>query len=191
MAAGRFAIGPAPDRPMFHARSSAFLVVVVMVAASCAGVLGWWQNRTSGEGWRLVASGTDGLDLAYQVQVAINDDEWQSLWRTLDTTEPAPTIDLRSEIAVSFAEGIGRACHERRLDDVVVDRVQHLVYSITSDPLGPRMCTLELAGAAYFVVALARDSLPDSPFIVRLRNDLVCADRSCGHIEEVTVDLRS
>ncbi len=57
---------------------------------------------------------------------------------------------------------------------------------LTSDPLAPRVCTADLAGAVMFTVALARDGLPESPFTLRLHRDQLCGD--CP--ESVPVDLR-
>lgn len=153
---------------------------------------GPWANRQEGVGWRLLASGIlrGASEEAYRVHAATTDEEWQVLWRILDTVNPAPPIEIGSEIAVSFAEGIGSGCPEVRLDDVVFDFADRVIYSVTSDPLAPRGCTADLVGAAFFVVALDRAALPDSPFTVRLWKDIPCGDGGCGgHPQEVTVDL--
>lgn len=173
-------------------RKCSLLLALALSVVGCAGITGPWGNRASGDGWRLLASGTAGaLGRAYQVQAATTEEEWLILWRTFDTTNPPPPIDWTAEIVASFAEGISGTCPERRLDDVVIDHVERLVYSVTSDPLAPRMCTADLRGVTYFVIALARPSLPDSPFTLRLREHLICPDRSCGHTEELTVNLGS
>jgi len=75
------------------------------------------------------------------------------------------------------------------LDNVAIDQGERVVYSVTSDPLAPRDCTADLAGAAFFVIAAERPALPESPFMVRLNERFICAGQGCGHVEEVTVDL--
>ena len=153
---------------------------------------GPWANRESGAGWRLLASGIlrGNSDEAYRVHVATTPDEWQGLWQLLDGVNEAPFLDLGTEMAVSFAHGIGSSCPEVRLDDVGFDFDDRVVYSVTSDPLAPRGCTDDLAGAAYFVVALDRATVPDSPFTVQLWENTRCGEGGCGgHPQEVTVDL--
>jgi hypothetical protein len=154
---------------------------------------GPWANRSEGAGWRLLASGIlrGANDEAYRVHAATNEADWQVLWRIVDPVNPIPSIDIGSEIAVSFAQGIGSSCPEVRLDDVVFDFDARVIYSVTSDPLGPRGCTADLRGAAFFVVALDRAGLPESPFTVRLWRDSPCGDGGCGgHSQEVVVDIR-
>lgn len=151
-------------------RSVMTLLALVLVAGCAGGLLGW-QNAGGGEGWRLLADGRTSADDAYRVRAATNADEWQALWSALDTVNPPPEVDLASEIAVSFAHGVGSSCPELRLDGVVIEHSERVVYSTVSDPLQPRACTADLVGAVYFVVALRRDALPESPFTVRLRED--------------------
>ncbi|MDP8904218.1 MAG: hypothetical protein M3N29_02680 [Chloroflexota bacterium] len=144
---------------------------------------GPWANAEGGPGWRLLAAGISrggGVE-PYSVRVATSDAEWQQLWSETDRVNPRPEIDPAQEIAVLFAEGIGSSCPEVRLDGVVIDHASRLVHSVTSDPFAPRACTADLVGAAFFVVALSRDALPESPFTVRLSEQ---------HDEGVEVDLR-
>ena len=114
-------------------------------------------------------------------------DGWQELWHHLDPINPLPEVDLGSEIVASFGHGIGSSCPEMRLDAVVIDPARELVYSQASDPLGPRACTADLAGAAFFVVALERAALPESPFAVQVQERVVCG--GCDGTERVIVDL--
>lgn len=148
---------------------------------------GPWQNVAAGPGWRLIAAGTSRTE-AYTIRVATTDEEWQQLWTAVDPVNPRPPADLANEIVVSFGHGIGSSCPERRLDGVGIDPFARRVFSDTSDPLAPRNCTADLAGGAFFLVGLARDQLPESPFTVVLNRDPVCRD--CAAEPSVTVDLR-
>jgi hypothetical protein len=56
-----------------------------------------------------------------------------------------------------------------RLDGVAIQG--GVVFSETSDPLSPRACTADLAGAVMFLVAIERDALPTDGFTLRLRQD--------------------
>ncbi len=159
-----------------------------MLKANIHPIPGPWQNRPDGDGWRLLSAGTVlGSPNAYMVRVASTDAEWLALWAELATGTEMPEVDFDSEIVAAFGEGISRSCPELRLDDVVINTTLGLVHSVTSDPLAHLGCNFDLAGAALFVVALSRSALPDSPFTVRLRQELICG--SC-HEEELTVDLR-
>lgn len=146
---------------------------------------GPWQNREAGDGWRLLAAGrTDGH--AYTVRVATDESSWAALWDELALDDEPPAVDFASELVALFGHGIGSSCPEVRLDDVVLDTGASVVYSVTSDPLAPRACTADLVGAAVFVVALSRDAVPASPFVVQLR-DRVLDCEECA--ERVEVDL--
>ena len=68
------------------------------------------------------------------MRAATSAGEWQELWTTLDPVNPAPDLDFESEIALSFAHGIGSSCPELRLDAVVIDRPEQLINSVVSDP---------------------------------------------------------
>jgi hypothetical protein len=63
-----------------------------------------------------------------------------------------------------------------------------VVFSVVSDPLEPRACTADLTGAAAFVVAIERSSLPAERFTLQLREaSVTCAD--CGFTEQIEVEL--
>ncbi len=127
---------------------------------------GEWSNVTEGDGWRLLGTGDAGPEEAYTVRAATDEAGWDELWSVLGLEVERPDVDLTSEVVVSFAHGIGSSCRELRLDDVVIDG--GVVFSVTSDPLAPRNCTSDLAGAATFVVALDRAALPADGFTLQL-----------------------
>jgi hypothetical protein len=150
-------------------------------------VPGEWANATEGDGWRLLEAGQASGAEAYTVRAATSEDEWASMWEAIGLPSlDAPAVDFDEVVAVSFGHGIGSSCPEVRLDGVDIEG--GVVYSRTSDPLAPRGCTGDLAGAAVFVVAVHRDRLPRDGFTLRLGRELVtCAD--CGFSEEIDVPL--
>jgi hypothetical protein len=121
-------------------------------------VPGAWRNVAEGDGWRLLATGESRTD-AYVVRAATDEAAYGRLWDAAGIGGDAPAVDLATEAVVSFAHGIGSGCPEVRLDGVHI--ADGIVWSITSDPLEPRGCTADLAGAAVFVVAIAHEAVPD------------------------------
>lgn len=149
-------------------------------------VPGAWTNAESGPGWRLLATGRTGHAEAYNVRAATDPATYAELWTTLALGGVAPEVDFGSEVVVSFPHGIGSGCPELRLDGVHVG--DGVVFSLTSDPLEPRACTADLAGAAVFVVAVERAALPADGFTLQLREDSEpCAD--CGFSQVIEVGL--
>jgi hypothetical protein len=147
---------------------------------------GEWSNVAEGAGWRLLAAGEAGGDEAYTVRAATDARSWDALWSALALDEERPDVALADEVVVSFAHGIGSSCREVRLDDVVVEG--GVVFSLTSDPLAPRGCTSDLAGAAVFVVAVERAALPSDGFTLQLSGrSVTCPD--CGFTEQIDVPL--
>ena len=121
-------------------------------------VPGEWQNVADGDGWRLLAAG-EGRNDAYIVRAATDAEGYATMWEAIGLGGDAPVVDLATETVVSFGHGIGSGCPEVRLDGVHI--ADDVVWSITSDPLAPRNCTADLAGAAVFVVAIAHQAVPN------------------------------
>ena len=158
-----------------------------MVDASVFPFAGPWANVEAGDGWRLLAAGAQAAE-AYNVRAATTAEEWDALWDAISLDGDQPVVDLDSEVVVSFGHGLSQSCPELRLDAVEVEDAT--VYSVTSDPLAPRSCTLDLSTAAVFVVALERAALPDDGFIARLSREGgpgPCPD--CGFTPVLEVDL--
>ena len=158
-----------------------------MLDASVFPLPGPWANVEHGDGWRLLAVG-DGRTEAYTVRAAVNATEWDALWATLQLDVPRPEVDLGSEVVVSFGHGLSQSCSELRLDDVRV--ADGVVYSVTSDPLSPRGCNLDLSAGAVFVVALDRAALPADRFTLQLdaEGNPGCAE-DCGFTPVLVVEL--
>ena len=144
---------------------------------------GDWQNVAAGDGWRLIAAGESTSD-AYIVRAATDGAAYAEMWDAIGLDGDAPPVDLASEVVVSFGHGIGSSCPEVRLDDVRI--ADGVVLSVTSDPLEPRACTADLAGAAVFVVAVARDAVAGG-FTLWLNEQAASADG--GFSTPVDVDL--
>jgi hypothetical protein len=149
-------------------------------------VPGPWQNASEGDGWRLLAFGESGAVEAYTVRAATEAAAWAQMWDLIGLGAAQPAVDFETEVVVSFGHGVGSSCREMRLDDVTVANGE--VFSIVSDPLAPRACTADLAGAAVFVVVVSRDALPADGFSLRLSEHRVtCED--CGFTEAIEVSL--
>jgi hypothetical protein len=155
-------------------RTVLWLLALVLLAG-CAAVrpdANGWNDRTSGDGWRLLAKETvRNFERAYVVHAATDADAYRELWRDIGFTGARPEADMDEVVVASFAHGIGSSCPELRLDDVVIDGSE--VYSVASDPIvdangSPRACTADLVGAATFVVAIERDALPEDGFTLWL-----------------------
>jgi hypothetical protein len=167
-------------------RTLLFVAAAGLLLVSC--VLPW-SNVREGPGWQLLSTGQGLIGEAYRVRVATSPDELFMLLTALGVGGDAPIVDFSNEIVAAFSEGNNQSCPERRLDGVTIDPDRSLVYSQTSDPARLIVsCPAALGGSVYFVVALRRDALPPSPFVVRLREQ--CLGERCGQHEEVTVDLR-
>lgn len=151
-------------------------------------VPGPWQNASDGDGWRLIAFGEAGGEEAYTVHAATDQEAFVTMWTALGLDGDVPAVEFAEEVIVSFGHGIGSSCREMRLDDVTIEGGE--VFSLTSDPLSPRACTSDLAGAAVFVVAVSRDALPANGFTLRLSHDPLTCGAECGSSEEIEVLLR-
>ena len=146
-----------------------------------------WTQPTHGPGWRLVGGPYD-TDLPYTVAVAMDPPQLVTQWHRYGLPGNPPAWDPSRELVVILSEGIDSSCPELRLDAIVMDTNARLVYGQFSDPLAPRTCTADLVGAKTFVVALARDKLPASPFTLRLETG---CNPDCGQgPSSISVDLR-
>jgi hypothetical protein len=94
-----------------------------------------------------------------------------------------PAVDFDRHVVLWFAEPHGSGCPERRLDDVIVDAEQGLVYPLLVDPEANIACTDDIAGSWQFIVALERDRLPVGRFMIQLGPE----DPPAGAPQERTV----
>ena len=155
-----------------------------MVQVTVHPLPGPWSNVAEGDGWRLLAAGEGNGAEAYTVRAATSEADWAEMWTALAVGGELPSVLFDEEVVVSFGHGIGSSCPELRLDGVEIAR--DVVFSRTSDPLAPRGCEADLAGAAVFVVAIARDAVPDDGFTLQLGPERVTGG---GFTEVIDVPL--
>lgn len=134
-----------------------------------------------GDGWRLLAD-EDEVGGPYRTGIAADPDALEVLWAEAGLAAAVPEVDFQTEVVVWFGAVHGSSCPRLRLDDVVVDRQQALLYAeITSFELGG--CTADAIGHAY-IVAIERSKLPNGRFTIQLEG----GERPLGVIEqELTV----
>jgi hypothetical protein len=148
-----------------------------------------WTQPTEGPGWRLL--GAFDTDLPYTVAIAADRAELTAQWQHYGLPGDPPAWDPSREVAIILSDGIGSSCPDLRLDAVVVDLDARLVHGEFSDPHAPEFCTLDLVGGKTFVVAVARDQLPPSPFTLRIHAEPIGCEPDCGMgPSTLEVDLR-
>jgi len=136
-----------------------------------------WTQPTEGPGWRLLA--VFDTELPYTVGIAVDDAQLATEWQRYGLPADPPPWDPSRELVIILSDGIGSTCTELRLDAVVMDADARLVHGEFSDPFQPRGCTADLAGGKTFVVAVARDLLPPSPFMLQLHAEPMPCDPDC------------
>ena len=119
---------------------------------------------TGGDGWRLLAVDANGS--SGRTVVATTDLEYRALWDHEGLIARRPAVDFQSEIVVLFGAKDPAGCHIR-MDDVVVDRGQRLVYGNFVVPGDLLFCN-SFGEPTDFVVAIERSSLPSAPFAIQL-----------------------
>lgn len=148
-----------------------------------------WTQPMEGPGWRLF--GVFDTELPYTVAFAVDDTQLATEWQRYGLPGDPPAWDPSQEIVIILSDGIGSGCTELRLDAVVMDADGGLLHGEFSDPYQPRVCTADLAGGKTFVVALARDLLPPSPFTLRIHAQPIGCEPDCGFgPSTLEVDLR-
>jgi hypothetical protein len=142
-----------------------------------------------GPGWRLL--GVFDTDLPYTVAFAVDDAQLATEWQRYGLPGDPPAWDPSQEIVIILSDGIGSTCTELRLDAIVLDADAGVVHGEFSDPYQPRGCTADLAGGKTFVVAVARDQLPPSPFTLRIHAEPIGCEPDCGSgLSTLEVELR-
>jgi hypothetical protein len=121
---------------------------------------------TAGENWRLLAD-AQGEGESYRTWVATDESSYAALWDQIGLSQTRPPVDFDRDVVIWFGAVFGSSCPDLRLDDVVVDHDQSLVYAdiVLVDP--PVACTDDANPHAY-VVALERQALPQGPFRIQL-----------------------
>jgi hypothetical protein len=139
----------------------------------------------AGAGWRLIYEQLPAdRDFAYRVAVATDDDGYRRLWDDVaGLTGFAPYVDLNAHVVALFADGISSCTTGVSFDGLVIDTGRRIVHA---DIRRTATCpNLDLAGSAVFLVAIARDGLPELPFTLQLDREQLCS----GCPDSVVVDL--
>lgn len=148
-----------------------------------------WTQPMEGPGWRLL--GVFDTGLPYTVGFAVDDAHLATEWQRYGLSGDPPAWDPSREVVIILSDGIGSTCVELRLDGMVLDVDARVVHGEFSDPYQPRGCTADLAGGKTFVVAVARDQLPPSPFTLQIHADPMPCDPDCASgPASLEVDLR-
>jgi hypothetical protein len=134
---------------------------------------------TGGDGWRLLADEPTGEP--YRTGIATTEDQYASLWEESAATAERPPVDFEAEVVIWFGAVYGSGC-PIRMDEVIIDDEAALVYADIVVPGNPQACTSD-ANPRAFIIALARDRLPEGPF----RLQLDANDPPAGAPEERTV----
>lgn len=125
-------------------------------------------QRTSGDGWRLLAEADWGL--GRQPRVATTDAQLEDLWAHLVLDDPLPVVDWQPDIVVAFEIGYGSSCPQTRFEGIAYEEKQ--IRAIIIDPtlLKPGAthpaCTSDYNARTY-VVTVTRELLPAPPFTIR------------------------
>lgn len=119
----------------------------------------------SGRGWRLLAD-APGVGTTWDTSVAIDQDGYETLWRTLELPGSPPAVDFDREIVLHFGPAVSGSCPDIRLDGVQIEG--DLVYAeIVRPGVQPSVCTAD-ANPHTYLVAVERAILPSTPFRVQL-----------------------
>ena len=137
---------------------------------------------TSGDGWQLLADQTQRGE-PFSVHVAVNTEEYESLWASLALDSERPPVDFATQIVIYFGAVYSGSCPEIRLDGVNFDLDRSLVTAAVVQLGGNRMCTADANSRAY-VVALDKSRLPGVPFVVSLQPDCTY----CDHLDVTSLD---
>jgi hypothetical protein len=190
-------VSDAPGRAWLLRRAAAMATALLLVGsgvvlADSFPLMGIAHAQV-GNGWRLLAEVHDRSGtMAFRVRAATDNAGYSVTWQELGPAarhsdlvgSPRPPVNFDSEIVVVVGEGIGSCTTGVDLVDVVIDRSARLVHSVTRKHA--RCPFLDLTGSVVFVVALARDALPERPFAIQVHATPTC--RSCtDHEDQVTL----
>lgn len=163
------------------------LLVLLVALSACSVALpdeSGPMMRTEGDGWRQL--GRFRTNVPYTVRLANDADELATEMEWHGIAAAPPEWDPSREVIAFFSEGVSSSCPEVAISGIAIDREGRRVYAAFVDPVAfqvgntPRACTADLVGSQTFVVALARDRLPESPFSLALEEDVIGCHPECG-----------
>lgn len=176
---------PILDEPSTDAVRGVFagdLDAICVTGADPATVPPDGPQPTSGDGWQLLADQTRRGE-AFSVHVAVNAEEYDTLWASLALDSDPPPVDFATQIVVHFGAVYSGSCPEIRLDGVNFDLDRSLVTAAIVQLGGNRVCTADANSRAY-VVAVDKSRLPAVPFVVSLKPDCTY----CAHQDVTNLD---
>ena len=155
------------------------VAALVLLAASCSDVK-LPDSTQSGQGWRLLGEGGVGTPNSVDV---FDERTYLQRW-SIDENPPA--VDYENEIVVRFSPATrsgSKACQETRLDDVVIDNANAVVYPVYKQ-VKAEGCK-DPVRAYPFMVSLVRAALPER-FTLQVSQNPPGGDIGAGATMEVT-----
>jgi hypothetical protein len=148
------------------------LLTAVLLLAACTGAS---PPSPTPEPVRILA---DGLGAAFQepftVAARTDETEWLRLWQSFDRGAAQPEVDLSREMVIYLGMAGSSSCPEA-FSHLVVDDEAARVYGEWQGRSGTVACTDDLQSQGV-LLAVRRDVLPQSDFVLSLRESLLCAD---------------
>lgn len=149
------------------------VLLAVLLLAACTGASP--SPAPTPEPVRILA---DGLSVAFgepfSVAVANDETEWLRLWQGFDRGADQPEVDLSREMLIYLGMAGSSSCPEA-FSHLVVDAEAARVYGEWQGRAGNVACTDDLQGQGV-LLAVSREVLPQSDFVLTLREALLCGD---------------
>ena len=148
-------------------------LLAVLLLAACGGASP--SISPPAEPVRVLA---DELSIAFaepfSVSAATDATEYTRLWQRVDRGPDAPTVDLQTEMVIYLGMAGSSSCPEA-FARLVVDVDAALVFGEWQGPPGNVPCTDDLQSQGV-MLAVSRAELPQSEFVLQLREQLICPD---------------
>jgi hypothetical protein len=121
------------------------------------------------------------------VEAATDDVQLGSIWTSIGRSDVLK-VDLEREVVIFLNPIVSVECNALKLVALHFDASETLLYGSYEAPPMAAECS-DAAGSHLFVVAVARNALPQGPLKIRVMKDFqLCAD--CGRSKEETeIDL--
>ena len=110
----------------------------------------------------------------FSVSAATDETEYTRLWQSVDRGPDAPAVDLATEIVIYLGMAGSSSCPEE-FGRLVVDIDAAFVFGEWQGQPPNVPCTDDLQSQGV-LLAVSRAELPQSEFVLQLREELVCAD---------------
>ena len=148
-------------------------LLAVLLLAACGGASP--SLSPPAEPVRVLA---DGLSIAFaepfSVSAATNETEYIRLWQDVDQGPDAPAVDLATEMVIYLGMAGSSSCPEE-FGRLVVDIDAAFVFGEWQDQPPNVPCTDDLQSQGV-LLAVSRAELPQSEFVLQLREELICSE---------------